>query len=55
MDNHIDSKRLVEPRKRQDIRELRGTVAIRPEYDHKRLRIARVNKPGTPYSEAGRR
>ncbi len=35
---HLALKEFVERRRRRDVRELRGTVGIRPEYDHKRLR-----------------
>lgn len=36
---HLALKEFVERRRRRDVRELRGTVSIRPDYDYKRLRI----------------
>lgn len=35
---HLALRELVERRRRLDVRELRGTVSIRPDYDHKKLR-----------------
>ena len=36
---HLALKEFVERHRRRDIRELRGTVGIRPDYDYKGLRI----------------
>jgi Arc/MetJ family transcription regulator len=37
---HLALRELVERRRRRDVRELRGTVGIRPDYDYKSLRVA---------------
>ena len=37
---HLALRELVDRRRRRDIRELRGVVGIRPDYDHKSLRAA---------------
>jgi Arc/MetJ family transcription regulator len=37
---HLALRELVERRRRRDVRELRGTVGIRPDYDYKSLRAA---------------
>ncbi len=36
---HLALREFVAVRRRRDVRELRGTVGIRPDYDHKRLRL----------------
>ncbi len=36
---HLALREFVERRRRRDIRELRGTVGIRSDFDHKELRI----------------
>lgn len=35
---HLALKELIESRRRLDMRDLRGTGGIRPDYDYKRLR-----------------
>jgi hypothetical protein len=35
---HLALREFVERRRRRDVRELRGTVGIRRDYDYKRLR-----------------
>lgn len=35
---HLALREFVTRRRRKDVRELVGTVGIRPDYDHKRLR-----------------
>ena len=35
---HLALREFVENRRRRDVRELRGRVALRPGYDHKALR-----------------
>lgn len=35
---HLALRELIERRRRLDVRELRGTVSIRPDYDYKKLR-----------------
>ena len=37
---HLALRELVERRRRRDVRELPGTVGIRPDYDYKSLRVA---------------
>ena len=36
---HLALREFVARHRRRDVRELRGTVGIRSDYDHKRLRI----------------
>jgi len=36
---HLALREFVSRHRRRDLRELRGTVGIREDYDHKRLRI----------------
>ena len=36
---HLALREFVARRRRRDVRELPGTVGIRPDYDYKRLRI----------------
>lgn len=36
---HLALRELVKRRGRRDIRDLFGTVGIRPDYDHKKLRV----------------
>lgn len=36
---HLALREYVERHRRLDVRELRGTVAIRPDYDYKKLRV----------------
>ena len=36
---HLALREFVARHRRRDVRELRGTVGIREDYDHKRLRI----------------
>lgn len=38
---HLALREFVENRRRKDLRELRGTGGIRPDYDHKPLRTRR--------------
>lgn len=40
---HLALREFVARHRRKDIRELRGTVGIRPEYDYKHLRIGKEN------------
>ncbi len=36
---HLALREFVARHRRRDVRELRGTVGIRQDYDHKRLRV----------------
>lgn len=39
---HLALRELVASRKRLDVRELPGTVGIRPDYDYKKLRTEEI-------------
>ena len=43
---HLALKEFVVRHKRRDVRELRGTVAIREDYDYKQLRIGELPSGG---------